>query len=157
MGWSFLTEKLNKNWIRGIFLLENGQIVMKTCKYGTDLTFTIGKCAYIVNKERMHYEKGIAYLMYFENNPNPIVFIRDKLLINGKAISSESFYDILNTKVIKEMVSSGAEEKLIMILLIIVIALGILNLAASAGLFAPQAANATANMTANMTAVPPMG
>ena len=156
MGYSFLTEKFSKNWIRGIFLLENGQVIFKTCKYGTDMTFTIGKCAYIVDKERMHFEKSTPYLMYFENNPNPIVFKNEKMLINGKAIASESFYDILNTKVIKEMVSSGAEEKLIMILLIIVIALGILNLAASAGLLTPQAANATANMTANMTAVPPI-
>lgn len=154
MGWSFLTEKLGKRWIRGIFIMENGQILFKTCKYEINMTFTIGKCAYLVNKERMHYEKGIPYLMYFEDNPNPIVFIKEKMMINGKAITSESYFDVLNTKVIKEMVSSGAEEKLIMILLIVVIALGILNLAASAGLLTPQAANATANMTMNMT--PPM-
>jgi hypothetical protein len=149
MGYSFITEKFKKRWIRAIFLHENGQIERKTCEYEINNTFTKDKCSYIVDQKLIKYEKHIPYLVYFHDNPIPISFIHSKHEFNGKVITSELFNDVLESKVIKEMVSSGAAENLILILLCVVVLLGILNLAVSSGAFTQTAANMT-NMT-NMT------
>jgi len=152
MGYSFITEKLNRNFIRAAFIMENGQLRHESCVYKVNNTFKLeGKCAYIVDHKLIKYDKSKPYLFYFHDNPNPITFVHSKLEISGKVISSESFFDILNSKVIKEMVSSGQAADLLLILVAVTLFIGILNFAASAGIIS-FAHNAASNMTANMTA-----
>jgi len=151
MGYSFWQEKFKKNWVRAIFILENGQLEFKTCIFDVNNSFKKGKCCYIVEQKLIKYEKHIPYLVYMHDNPNPVSFIKVKHIVNGKVISSENFNDILDSKVIKEMVASGMGENLLLILICVVILLSILNLAASSGMFSHAAANATANITANMS------
>jgi len=153
MGFSWITETFKKKWIRCIFFLENGQLDFRTCQYEDNNSFKVKKCAYIVDQKLIHYDKHIPYLLYLEGNPNPISIIRTKNVVNGKVISSENFNDILDSKVIKEMVSSGQAESLLLILMCVLILIGLLNLGAAAGIFDPKIVNATVNMTANMTNV----
>ena len=149
MGYSWITEKTKKNWIRAAFLMENGQIEHKTCVFEPNNTFKWGKCAYIVDQKLIHYDKNVPYLFYFHDNPIPISFIHSKHIFNGKVITSEIFNDVLESKVIKEMVSAGMGENLVLILLCVILLVSIISLAMSAGVF-DQAVNATMNMT-NMT------
>jgi len=155
MGYSWIKEKFNKNWIRAIILLENGQFETMTAVYNIDRTFKRGnkpkECAYIVDRKCIHFDKSVPYLWYFEDNPNPLTLSHSKHEFNGRIITSEVFNDVLESKVIKEMVSIGQAESLLLILLIVAIFLGLINIALSSGVInLGQVAINVTNMT-NMT------
>ena len=147
-GYSWTTEKFSKNWVRAIFFLENGQIDFGTCKYDTDSKIKRKDRSYFISNEKnkMFHDKQIPYLFYFEKYADPIEFKSINSKIFANVPTSDSLDNFAESKLIKEILSAGTGEKLILILLGAILILGILNFASSSGLFT-HAVNATANMT----------
>lgn len=105
-----IVEKFNDtNYVRAIIIQKNGQFkiisaIAKTNKFNYS-TFT-----YIIDEKAIIFKKNIPYLFYYQNNPNPITFQEDKMLID-----SGSLKQMLETKVLQDLFTNPKEFGLIMV------------------------------------------
>ena len=155
MGYSFLKEKLSKNWIRAMILMDNSQIEYATCTIEKDDTIKFKGKRYNIDTELLHYDKHIPYQFYIEKNPNPVRFSKISNYIEGKPVNSKTFNDIIETKVIQDMVNAGRNENIVFFILGVIIVLLIVNLMISSGVIdisSQTAINATVNATKTVVA-----
>lgn len=131
MGWSRLKEAFSSRYVRATIVKDNGQIVQKTALYDEKNTFIVGNCAYVVDVESIRYEKNKPYAFYFEGNPYPVHF--NSAVFNVE-IRSGNLKDILNSKVIQEMVQGKNENLLLYALIAVNIIIGIILIAKEFGI-----------------------
>jgi len=116
MGFNIFKELFSKKYVRATIIKDNNQLVQKTIIYDVKNTFILGKCAYVVDTESLRYIRNKPYSFYFENNPYPVFFNSNNFNVG---IKSGNLKDILNSKVIQEMVQGKGEATILLILVVV--------------------------------------
>lgn len=150
------TERTSQSWLRVFFFLPNGRVEFTTVKFKVNKTFDCDKCMYVMDEKFVYFDKNVPYIFYMKDNPNPIKMTDTKLRIKtdsnpeGIVMTADAFFEVMNTKVIKEIAGLGVNQDILLILVGVCVLLGVVNFLLSSGMVhigAAPVVNETVNAT----------